>query len=70
MGGNSGREDGRELCCPFYREREGRGERTPGRSWGAGCLQAPSLVTLPERILREGVMERRNEGGKRKHEVY
>jgi hypothetical protein len=71
MGESSGREDGREFCCPFYREREGRRRVCQGElQCGAGCLQDPSLAMLPERILREGVMERRNEGRKRKHEVH
>jgi hypothetical protein len=56
---------------PFKGEREGRRRVCQGElQWGAGCPQAPLLATLPERILREEVMERRNEGRKRKHEVH
>jgi hypothetical protein len=61
MGENSGREDGRELCCPFYREREGRGERTPGRSWGR---RRPSLANDGVGFLL--IMERNGRGSNRR----
>jgi hypothetical protein len=32
MGESSGREDGREFCCPFYREREGRRKGRQGEN--------------------------------------
>jgi hypothetical protein len=43
-----GRQEKRErLCCPFYREREGRGKGTPGSFNGAPLgLQVLSMVSV------------------------